>query len=149
MTEYRHAYQAGTPKTPALPALSIEDGDFWGNRIFTDVEARASVWMYWNLILDEKAALAGEPCARQSSAAAWPSLDAVDFDARRVATLKCVAWERLERTDGRLRDRRHREGHARGGEGARRRGRGQERAPLVAQEVAESQGDQQAHDTSL
>ena len=54
MTEYCHAYQAGTPKTLALPALSFEDGDFWGNRIFTDVEARASVWMYWNLILDEK-----------------------------------------------------------------------------------------------
>jgi glucosylceramidase len=54
MTEYCHAYQAGTPKSLKLPALDFDDGDFWGNRIFTDVEARASAWLYWNLILDEK-----------------------------------------------------------------------------------------------
>ena len=54
MTEYCHAYQAGTPKSVKLPALDFDDGDFWGNRIFTDVEAFSSAWIYWNLVLDEK-----------------------------------------------------------------------------------------------
>lgn len=54
MTEYCHAYQAGTPKSLKLPALDFDDGDFWGNRIFTDVEAFSSAWIYWNLVLDEK-----------------------------------------------------------------------------------------------
>jgi len=54
MTEYCHAYQAGTPKSLKLPALDFDDGDFWGNRIFTDLEAHASAWLYWNLILDER-----------------------------------------------------------------------------------------------
>jgi glucosylceramidase len=54
MTEYCHAYQAGTPKTLKLPALDFDDGDFWGNRIFTDVEAYSSAWLYWNLVLDER-----------------------------------------------------------------------------------------------
>ena len=54
MTEYCHAYQAGTPRSLKLPALDFDDGDFWGNRIFTDVEAFSSAWLYWNLVLDEK-----------------------------------------------------------------------------------------------
>jgi glucosylceramidase len=54
MTEYCHAYQAGTSKSLKLPALDFDDGDFWGNRIFTDVEAFSSAWLYWNLVLDEK-----------------------------------------------------------------------------------------------
>jgi glucosylceramidase len=54
MTEYCHAYQAGTPRSLKLPALDFDDGDFWGNRIFTDVEAFSSAWLYWNLVLDER-----------------------------------------------------------------------------------------------
>jgi glucosylceramidase len=54
MTEYCHAYQAGTPKSMKLPAQDFDDGDFWGNRIFTDVEAFSSAWIYWNLVLDER-----------------------------------------------------------------------------------------------
>ena len=54
MTEYCHAYQSGTPRSLELPAKDFDDGDFWGNRIFTDLEAHASAWLYWNLILDEK-----------------------------------------------------------------------------------------------
>jgi glucosylceramidase len=54
MTEYCHAYQAGTPRSLKLPALDFDDGDFWGNRIFTDIEAFSSAWLYWNLVLDER-----------------------------------------------------------------------------------------------
>ena len=53
MTELCHAYEAGTPKGMKLPRLDFEDGDFWGQQIFSDLEAGASAWIYWNLILDE------------------------------------------------------------------------------------------------
>jgi glucosylceramidase len=53
MTELCHAYEAGTPKQMKLPRLDFEDGDFWGQQIFSDLEAGASAWIYWNLILDE------------------------------------------------------------------------------------------------
>jgi glucosylceramidase len=36
-----------------LPRLDFEDGDFWGNLIVSDLEAGASAWLYWNMILDE------------------------------------------------------------------------------------------------
>jgi len=54
MTELCHAYEAGTPNTMKLPRLDFEDGDFWGQQIFGDIEAGASAWIYWNMILDEK-----------------------------------------------------------------------------------------------
>ncbi len=54
MTELCHAYQAGTPKSMKLPRTDFEDGDFWGQHIFSDVEAGASAWIYWNMILDHK-----------------------------------------------------------------------------------------------
>ena len=54
MTEVCHAYAAGTPETMKLPRFDFEDGDFWGNEIFSDLESDASAWIYWNLILDEK-----------------------------------------------------------------------------------------------
>lgn len=53
MTEYCHAYQAGTPRSRKLPALGFDDADFWGNRLFTDLEAFTSLWLYWNMILDQ------------------------------------------------------------------------------------------------
>jgi glucosylceramidase len=53
MTELCYAYEAGTPKTMKLPRTDFEDGDFWGQQIFSDIEAGASAWIYWNLILDQ------------------------------------------------------------------------------------------------
>lgn len=54
MTEICWAYEAGAPKNIMLPRYDWEDGDFWGNQIFSDLEAGASAWIYWNTILDEK-----------------------------------------------------------------------------------------------
>jgi glucosylceramidase len=52
MTEICH-YKDGDP-TVQLPRYDFEDGDFWGNQIISDLEAGASAWIYWNMILDEK-----------------------------------------------------------------------------------------------
>ena len=38
----------------SLPVYRFDDGDFWGNQIFDDLEASASAWIYWNMVLDEK-----------------------------------------------------------------------------------------------
>lgn len=54
MTEICYAYEAGTPRSMALPVYGFEDGDFWGNVIMNDLEVGASAWIYWNMILDEK-----------------------------------------------------------------------------------------------
>ena len=54
MTEVCYAYEAGYPKSMPLPHYEFEDGDFWGAQIFNDLEAYASAWIYWNMILDEK-----------------------------------------------------------------------------------------------
>lgn len=54
MTEVCYAYEAGTPKTMALPVYDFEDGDFWGKQIFSDLESGTSAWIYWNMILDDK-----------------------------------------------------------------------------------------------
>jgi glucosylceramidase len=53
MTEVCHAYEAGTPATMTLPRIDFEDGDFWGDQIFSDLESSASAWIYWNMILDQ------------------------------------------------------------------------------------------------
>jgi glucosylceramidase len=53
MTEICHAYEAGTPKKMKLPRYDFEDGDFWGQQIFSDLEAYASAWIYWNMVLDQ------------------------------------------------------------------------------------------------
>lgn len=53
MTEICWAYEAGAPKNIKLPRYDWEDGDHWGNQIFGDIEAGASAWLYWNMILDE------------------------------------------------------------------------------------------------
>ncbi len=54
MTEVDHSYGTDTPRSRPLPRYDYEDGDFWGNQIFSDLESGASGWIYWNLILDEK-----------------------------------------------------------------------------------------------
>ncbi len=54
MTEVDHSYGTDTPRSRPLPRYDYEDGDFWGNQIFSDLESGASAWIYWNLILDEK-----------------------------------------------------------------------------------------------
>lgn len=55
MTEVCHAYETGlVPRSVALPRRDYEDGDFWGNQIFNDLESGAAAWIYWNMILDER-----------------------------------------------------------------------------------------------
>ncbi len=55
MTEVCHAYETGlVPRSVELPRRDYEDGDFWGNQIFNDMESGASAWIYWNMILDER-----------------------------------------------------------------------------------------------
>ena len=54
MTELCYAYEAGTPRSMPLPRYDFADGDFWGNVIFNDLEASASGWVYWNMILNQK-----------------------------------------------------------------------------------------------
>jgi len=54
MTEVCYAYDAGTPQSMPLPRFDFEDGDYWGNQIFNDLEVDTSAWIYWNMILDEK-----------------------------------------------------------------------------------------------
>ena len=53
MTEICWAYEAGAPKNIKLPRYDWEDGDHWANQIFGDIDAGASAWLYWNMILDE------------------------------------------------------------------------------------------------
>ncbi len=43
----------GTPWAKPIPRFEFEDGDFWGQQIFSDIEAGVSGWTYWNMILDE------------------------------------------------------------------------------------------------
>jgi glucosylceramidase len=59
MDEICYAYEAGYPTNKALPVYEFDDGDVWGNIIFSDLEAGTSAWLYWNAILDE----AGGPWA--------------------------------------------------------------------------------------
>jgi glucosylceramidase len=54
MTEVCHAYEIGEPKSMPMPRYDFEDGDLWGNMILSDLEAGASAWIYWNMIVDEK-----------------------------------------------------------------------------------------------
>src|SRR5436309_2957970 len=53
MDEYCYAYEAGFPRSRKLPIYDFDDGDHWGNTIFSDLEAGTSAWLYWNAILDE------------------------------------------------------------------------------------------------
>ena len=52
MTEICH-FLGNSPQT-RLPRFEFEDGAFWGNQIVSDLEAGASAWVYWNMVLDEK-----------------------------------------------------------------------------------------------
>ena len=38
----------------SLPTAKFEFGDFWGRQIMADLEAGASAWLYWNMVLDER-----------------------------------------------------------------------------------------------
>jgi len=53
MDEICYAYEAGYPRSKKLPIYDFDDGDVWGNIIFSDLEAGTSAWIYWNAILDE------------------------------------------------------------------------------------------------
>ncbi|MCX6899606.1 MAG: glycoside hydrolase family 30 protein [Verrucomicrobia bacterium] len=53
MTELCYAYLAGTLKTAKVPNYDFEDGDAWGQQIVSDLEAGASAWIYWNMVLDQ------------------------------------------------------------------------------------------------
>lgn len=53
MDEICYAYEAGYAKDKKLPIYDFDDGDAWGNVIFSDLEAGTSAWIYWNAILDE------------------------------------------------------------------------------------------------
>ncbi len=52
MTEICH-YAGGTPWAKPLPRYEFEDGDWWGQQLFSDIEAGAAGWTYWNMILDQ------------------------------------------------------------------------------------------------
>jgi glucosylceramidase len=54
MTEVCDMYEGGKPHSKALPNYAFEDGSYWGNMIFSDIEAGASAWIYWNMILDQQ-----------------------------------------------------------------------------------------------
>lgn len=53
MTEVCYTYLAGFPPEIALPRYDFEDGSFWGHQIMSDLEAGASAWIYWNIILNQ------------------------------------------------------------------------------------------------
>jgi len=53
MTEVCYAYDSGTPPSMPLPRYDFVDGDWWGNQMVSDLEAGASAWIYWNMILDQ------------------------------------------------------------------------------------------------
>ena len=53
MDELCYANEAGYPKSKKLPMYNFDDGDVWGNIIFSDLQAATSAWLYWNAILDE------------------------------------------------------------------------------------------------
>ena len=55
MTEICYDHEGTeTPKSMHLPRYDFDDGDFWGNVIFSDLEASASAWIYWNMVLNER-----------------------------------------------------------------------------------------------
>jgi glucosylceramidase len=53
MTEVCY-WNRGTPWMNPMPRYEFEDGDFWGKQILADINAGASGWTYWNMILDEE-----------------------------------------------------------------------------------------------
>jgi glucosylceramidase len=53
MTEVCYANGAGAPPNTPLPQYDFADGAFWGNMIASDIQAGASAWVYWNMILDQ------------------------------------------------------------------------------------------------
>lgn len=53
MTEVCDMYEGEKPHSKSLPNYAFEDGSYWGNMIISDIEAGASAWVYWNMILDQ------------------------------------------------------------------------------------------------
>jgi glucosylceramidase len=51
-TEVCHMKQT-TEGRQRVPVADFRDGDWWGRMIVADLRHGASVWMYWNMILDE------------------------------------------------------------------------------------------------
>lgn len=51
-TEVCHMKQT-TEGRQRVPLADFSDGDWWGRMIVADLRHGASVWMYWNMILDE------------------------------------------------------------------------------------------------
>jgi len=53
MTEVCFAGDNRIPQTTPLPQYDFANGAFWGSMIFSDIQAGASAWVYWNMILDQ------------------------------------------------------------------------------------------------
>jgi len=53
MDEFCYAYEAGIPPAKSFQSMSSTMAIYWGNNIFSDLEAGTSAWLYWNAILDE------------------------------------------------------------------------------------------------
>ncbi len=54
MTEVCFVNDAAAQQTRPLPQYAFADGTFWGSMIFSDIQAGASAWVYWNMILDQQ-----------------------------------------------------------------------------------------------
>lgn len=54
MTEVCDMFEGGKPHSPSIPNYAFADGSYWGNVIMSDIEAGASAWIYWNMILDQR-----------------------------------------------------------------------------------------------
>ena len=58
-TEVCYARFGGVPSNEPpdrhlpLPVYDFSDGEFWGNMIMNDMKNWVSVWVYWNMILDQ------------------------------------------------------------------------------------------------
>ena len=53
MTEVCYVRGAGAPPNTPVPQYDFSDGAFWGDMIASDIQAGASAWIYWNMILDQ------------------------------------------------------------------------------------------------
>jgi glucosylceramidase len=54
MTEVCFVKGSTPPGVAPVPQYDFADGAFWGNMIFSDIQAGAAAWVYWNMILDQR-----------------------------------------------------------------------------------------------